>query len=117
MTFNLKSIKNENFEILIFRTRTEIEDILDYACQLSDEANQERCLELIHKETDVLFDFIQKVTDPDTICSAIQVKISIFFYFVFLVLKSLIFFNLEVSNCFNFEIFVFFNFEISNFFQ
>jgi len=54
------------------KTRTEVEDILDYACQLSDEANQERCLDLIHKETDVLFDFIQKVTDPDTICSAIQ---------------------------------------------
>ena len=80
MTLNLKSVKKilryRNLQIcnFIFRTRTEVEDILDYACQLSDEDNQERCLDLIHKETDVLFDFIQKVTDPDTICSAIQVK-------------------------------------------
>jgi len=55
------------------RTRDEVEEILDYACEVVPEGKmQDDCFTLIKDESDIIFDFIEHVTDPGTICNAIQ---------------------------------------------
>jgi len=55
------------------KTRSEVEEILDYACEVVPSGKmQDDCYTLINDESNILFDFIEQVTDPDVICHAIQ---------------------------------------------
>lgn len=55
------------------KTRAEVQDVLDYACEVIPSDNiKDDCYKLIHQEADIIFDFISEVTNPDIICSALQ---------------------------------------------
>jgi saposin len=55
------------------KTRADVEDILSAACNVvPDEKLKMHCVDLIQHETEVVFDFIQKVMDPNVVCRGLQ---------------------------------------------
>ena len=63
------------FFSFVFRTRSDVVDLLDHACNVvPDEHLKMKCFDLVRQETDVVFDFIEKVTDPSVICHGMQVN-------------------------------------------
>jgi len=55
------------------KTRSDVVDLLDHACNVvPDEHLKMKCFDLVRQETDVVFDFIEKVTDPSVICHGMQ---------------------------------------------
>merc|ERR1712048_22175 len=55
------------------KTREEVEGVLDYACQVVPDGKlKDDCFKLIQDESNIIFDFIAQVTNPEVICSAIQ---------------------------------------------
>ena len=54
-----------------------MEDILSAACGVvPDENLKMHCVDLVHQETEVIFNFIQKVMDPNVVCRGLQVTLS-----------------------------------------
>ena len=57
-----------------------MEDILSAACGVvPDENLKMHCVDLVHQETEVIFNFIQKVMDPNVVCRGLQVTLSTIF--------------------------------------
>jgi len=55
------------------KTRADVEGILSHACSVvPDEKLKMHCVDLIQHETEVIFDFIQKVMDPNVVCRGLQ---------------------------------------------
>jgi len=55
------------------KTRADVEDILSAACGVvPDENLKMHCVDLVHQETEVIFNFIQKVMDPNVVCRGLQ---------------------------------------------
>ena len=56
------------------RTRADVVDVLNHACNVvPDESLKMKCFEMIKQESEIIFNFIEKVTDPSIICHGIQV--------------------------------------------
>ena len=51
-----------------------MKEVLDYACFKCPE--QDACKKMIDEETDKVFDFIQNVVDPETVCTGLRVSFS-----------------------------------------
>merc|ERR1711868_19276 len=55
------------------KTRADVEDILASACGvIPDENLKMHCVDMVRQETEVLFNFIQKVMDPNVVCRGMQ---------------------------------------------
>jgi len=53
------------------KTREDVKEVLDYACFKCPE--QEACKKMIDNETDKVFDFIQSIVDPETVCTGLRI--------------------------------------------
>lgn len=55
------------------KTRADVVDVLNHACNVvPDESLKMKCFEMIKQESEIIFNFIEKVTDPSIICHGIQ---------------------------------------------
>ena len=60
------------------KTRADVEEILTAACGVvPDENLKMHCVDMVRQETEVIFNFIQKVMDPNVVCRGMQVQILI----------------------------------------
>ena len=59
-----------------------MQDLLDHACNVvPDENLKMKCFNLVQEETEAVFDFIEKVVDPNVICHGMQVNLRNFLRF------------------------------------